>query len=422
MINLSIILPSLNEAENLRSILPSVRRHALTCTPDFEIIVVEGDPQAETFELCPQLGAKCILQSSKGFGGAIKDGIDAAAGEWVMTMDADGSHDPACIPVLWQRRIGCDLVIASRYVPGGFAGLNGWRVFLSRMLNWMARFVLDVPIWDLSGGFKLYRKRMFEEFELTCSDFNVQTEAVVKSYAFGFSICEVPYHFKDRKKGESKAHIWSYGWSFFTAIGRLYRQRNTVYFADYDERAFRSRFLPQRIWHRRRFKLASKMMEEVSPCLHVGCGSSRLVYAHPDHIGLDSDLRKIRFVRQGHFPVLVGDARRLPFAANSLRQVVCLEVVEHVRDPEVILKEVHRTLADDGILVLSTPDYGKGSLWPSIERIYGACMPGAYADQHFFHYTEDSLREQLAQVGFKVVEVERMFRSILHVKALRVTG
>lgn len=422
MIDLSIILPSLNEADNLRSILPSIRRHAMTCTPAFEIIVVEGSRQAETFDLCAQLGVKCILQSSKGFGGAIRDGIAAAAGQWVLTMDADGSHDPAYIPVLWQRRSGCDLVVASRYMPGGFAGLNSCRVLLSRLLNRIARLLLDVPIWDMTGGFKLYRRSMFDEFKLACDDFNVQTEAIVKSYAFGFSIREVPYHFKDRQKGQSKAHVWMYGWSFITAIGRLYRQRNTVYFADYDERAFRSRFLPQRIWHRRRFTLASRMMEDVGPSLHLGCGTSRLIYAHPDHIGIDSDLRKIRFIRQGHFPALVGDARHLPLAANSLRQVVCLEVVEHVRDPDAILKEVHRTLADNGILVLSTPDYGKGSLWPPIERIYAACMPGAYADQHFYHYTEESLRQQLAQAGFRVVAVDRMFRSILHVKAVKTPG
>jgi dolichol-phosphate mannosyltransferase len=422
VIDLSIILPSLNEADNLRSILPSVRRHAMTCTPAFEIIVSEGNPQAETFELCKQMGVKCILQSSKGFGGAIRDGIAAAAGEWVLTMDADGSHDPAYIPVLWQRRGGSDLVVASRYIPGGFAGFTSCRVLLSRLLNRLARTLLDVPVWDLSGGFKLYRRSMFDEFKLTCDDFNVQTEAVVKSYAFGFSIREVPYHFKDRQKGQSKAHVWTYGWSFITAIGRLYRQRNTVYFADYDERAFRSRFLPQRIWHRRRFTLASRMMEDVGPSLHLGCGTSRLIYAHPDHIGIDSDLRKIRFVRQGHFPALVGDARHLPLAAGSLRQVVCLEVVEHVRDPDAILNEVNRVLADNGILVLSTPDYGKSSLWPPIERIYAACMPGAYADQHFYHYTEESLRQQLAQAGFRVVAVDRMFRSILHVKAVKTPG
>jgi dolichol-phosphate mannosyltransferase len=200
---------------------------------------VEGVPAAATFGLCAEMGARCILQSSKGFGGAIRDGIAAATGDWVLTMDADGSHDPAYMPILWQRRNGADLVVASRYAPGGFAGSNGWRVLLSRMLNCSARVLLDVPIRDLSGGYKLYRRSMFDEFELTCHDFNVQIEAVVKSYAFGFTVREVPFHFKDRQQGRSKARVWAYGWSFIHSIRRLYRQRNTVYFADYDERAFR---------------------------------------------------------------------------------------------------------------------------------------------------------------------------------------
>jgi dolichol-phosphate mannosyltransferase len=420
--DLSIVLPSLNEVDTLREMLPRIRQYASKCTPAFEIVVVEGVPTAGTFGLCAEMGARCILQSSKGFGGAINDGILAATGDWVLTMDADGSHDPACIPILWQRRIGADLVVASRYIHGGFAGTNRWRVFLSRVLNGIARIVLDVPIRDLSGGFKLYRRSMFNEFELTCHDFNVQIEAVVKSYAFGFSVREVPFHFMDRQGGRSKAHIWAYGWSFIRGIGRLYRQRNTVYFADYDERAFRSRFWLQKAWHRRRFTITSSMMEDVSPTLQVGCGTGRMIYAHPDHIGLDYDRRKARFVHQGHPLVLTADAHKLPFCTASVRQVICQEMIEHVRDPEVILQEISRALVAGGTLVVSTPDYGKGSCWPFIERIYAACMPGAYADEHYYHYTEDSLREQLAQMGFTVVQVERAFRSILHVKAVKTPG
>jgi len=418
-LDLSVIVPSFEEQDNLFSLLPKILKYVAACTSNFEIIVIEGAVNKPTEKLCKQYGVKCIQQKSPGFGNALKEGITVSLGDWIIIMDADGSHNPAYIPLLWEKRVSADLVIASRYVPGGFSEQNYFRSLMSRMLNSAARFILDIPFREVSGGYKLYRKSIFKEFELDCEDFNIQIEVVVKAYAFGFKVTEIPFHFDDRIAGKSKAKIFKYGFSFMRSIFKLWRMRNTVYFADYDLRAFQSRLLPQRIWHHERYNITASLMESVDSTLEVGCGTGRMFFGHPNHIGVDLDFRKIRFLQQFNYSVINADATALPFANESFQQVICQEVIEHSPDASEILKELRRVLKFEGILVLSTPDYSKNSFWPPIEKIYAKIMPNAYAEEHITHYTEDSLCSELENIGMKVITVKKAFKSILHVKAVK---
>lgn len=416
---LTVILPSFAEVNNLKFLLPRVVEFTKQCTKRSEIIVVEGDPNLPTKSICKKNHATCLKQKSKGFGNALKEGFKKAKGKWIITLDADGSHNPAYLPILWQQRKSSDLVIASRYMPGGFSEQNYLRCLMSKTLNCFARNILDMPLKDISGGFKLYRKSMLQEFDLVSRDFNIQIEAVVKSYAFGYKVDEIPFHFQDRLNDKSRAKIFTYGFSFSRSIFKLWRMRNTVYFADYDLRAFRSRLLPQRMWHRKRYHLSMSMLSKASPTLEIGCGTGRMFFAHPDHVGLDIDIRKVRFLSQFNYQAMLGDARKLPFPKNSFPQIICQEVIEHVADPKKIIKEIARVLEPGGNLVLSTPDYGPSSFWPFIEKIYEKVMPHAYAEEHITHYDEKSLRKELEKSGLKVKEIKRAYNSILHVKAIK---
>lgn len=416
---LTVILPSFAEVNNLQTLLPKVVKFTKQCTRQSEIIVVEGDPVLPTKSICKKNHVTCLKQKTRGFGNALKEGFKKAKGKWVITLDADGSHNPAYLPILWQQRHLSDLVIASRYMHGGFTEQNLLRSLMSKTLNCFARNLLDMPLKDISGGFKLYRKSMLQEFDLISRDFNIQIEAVVKSYAFGYKVTEIPFHFHDRINDQSRAKILTYGVSFARSIFRLWRMRNTVYFADYDLRAFRSRLLPQRMWHRKRYNISMSMLSDVSPTLEIGCGTGRMFFAHPDHIGLDIDIRKVRFLSQFNYQAMLGDARKLPFPKNSFPQVICQEVIEHVADSKKITKEIARVLKPKGNLVLSTPDYGKSSFWPPIEKIYEKVMPHAYAEEHITHYTETTLRKELEKAGFTVKEVKRAYNSILHVRAVK---
>ena len=418
-IDLSIVIPSYGEQDNLKKLLPKIKFFASRCTPAFEIIVIEGTDKTPTQKVCRQYGAQCLKQASKGFGGAIKEGFQKAAGAWVCTIDADGSHNPGYIPILWRQRYFAELVIASRYIPGAFSDQNYFRSTMNRLLNNVARWCLDLPFKDISGGYKLYKKSMLNEFQLQSKDSNIQIESVVRAYAFGFKIKEIPFHFHERMKGNSKAHIIHYAFSLLTSIFKLWRMRNSVYFADYDLRAFQSRLLPQRIWHQRRYDITSSLMEDVDATLEVGCGTGRMFFGHPEHIGVDIDFRKIRFLNQYDYAAITANATSLPFADGSFEQVICQEVVEHSPNADKIIMELHRVLSSEGTLILSTPDYSKKSLWPFIEKWYAKLMPNAYAEEHITHYTEKSLCMAFEKAGFKITKIKKAFSSILHVKAVK---
>ncbi|MCZ6690934.1 MAG: glycosyltransferase [Planctomycetota bacterium] len=413
--DLSVVIPAINEGENLRRVLPALRDVLDRLGITFEILVMDGGSTDDTIEVANQHQAATRRQKERGFGKALWEGITSTSGEWILTLDADGSHDPAYVPLLWRQRDVADMVIASRYAPCGFAECPWARGVMSRFLNWTARVVCSIPLRDLSGGFRLYRRRMFEEFSLDGRDFNVLIEAAIKAYAFGFRIVEVPFHFKQRRGGESHARVLAYGISFALGLYGLWRTRNTVYFADYDERAFRSRLLPQRIWQRRRYKLTRRFMEGSSPALDVGCGSGRMILSNPHAIGMDMDLRKVRFIRTAHAKVVVGSVTHIPFPDEHFEEVICLEVIEHIPDMERPLRELVRVLRPGGSLVLSTPDYGTW-VWPLVERVYGWVLPGAYADEHVSHYTKPDLVTRLADLGIEVVASKSMFFANLILK------
>lgn len=227
-VDLSVVIPALNERENLGHLLPSLRRVLSRVAPAHEVLVVDGGSADGTREAAEAHGARVLLQRERGFGRAVWEGIRESRGEWVLTMDADGSHDPEYIPSLFDARVSADVVAASRYVQRGGAECPRYRDLLSRLLNRVTAWVCSVPVRDSSGGFKLYRRSIFDEFELTRRDFSVQLEAVMKAIAHGCRVVEVPYTYKARRAGASHAKIISYGCSFLGTILWGWRMRNSA--------------------------------------------------------------------------------------------------------------------------------------------------------------------------------------------------
>ena len=118
-IDLSVVLPCLNEAGNLRALLPELRGVLDSLGIRWEIVVVDGDSTDDTRAVAEGEGARYVNEPRKGYGAAIQRGFAEARGEYVATMDADQSHPSAFIASLWAARDQGDIVIASRYVPGG---------------------------------------------------------------------------------------------------------------------------------------------------------------------------------------------------------------------------------------------------------------------------------------------------------------
>jgi dolichol-phosphate mannosyltransferase len=216
-----VILPTYNEVDNLPAVVRGIHRSV----PEAHVLVVDDASTDGTAELAERLvGVEVLHRPCKaGLGRAYAAGFTtalAAGAELVVEMDADLSHDPADLPRLLQpAREGADLVLGSRYVPGG--GVEDWglkRRALSRWGSGCARRVLGVGVHDLTGGFKCFRASTLEAIDATgarAQGYAFQVELTWRALALDLSVVEIPIRFRERRHGDSKmsARIaWEAAW------------------------------------------------------------------------------------------------------------------------------------------------------------------------------------------------------------------
>src|ERR1700684_1404153 len=373
--DISVILPVANEAENLKALLPRLTalldREHIT----HEIVVIDGNSTDGTRETAAALGARVVEERRRGYAGALQTGIAEARGDYVLTLDADQSHDPDFVVKMWRARKRADIVVASRYVRGGVAYSDFIRRSTSWFLNQALRRILSIPVLDMSSGYRLYRREGFAELELTSSNFEVQEEILVKAYAKGFSVVEVPFTYFPRGAGRSHAKLFSFGWKIFRSSLSLWKIRNSLASADYDERAFYSLIPPQRYWQRRRHRITVLWGRGAGRVLDAGCGSSLIVQSLNNVIGMDFNFAKLRFLRRYQIPLVNASAFALPFKDGSFDCVISSQVIEHIRYDESIFSEMCRVLRPGGIIILVTLDYATIG-WRIIEPVYGFLLAG----------------------------------------------
>jgi dolichol-phosphate mannosyltransferase len=210
-----LILPTYNEAENIG---PIVRAARAQLRDDDRILVVDDNSPDGTGLIADQLaqsleGIEVLHRPGKqGLGRAYLAGFEhalAGGAELVLEMDADFSHDPADLPrLIATAEEGADLVLGSRYVPGG--SVTDWgllRRLVSRGGSWYARKILGVEVRDLTGGFKCFRRSVLEALDLNAvhaDGYGFQIELTYRTIKAGFRVVEVPIVFRERRVGESK--------------------------------------------------------------------------------------------------------------------------------------------------------------------------------------------------------------------------
>jgi len=214
-----LILPTYNEAENVEAIVGAAAAVLARAAPEgFRILVVDDSSPDGTGEIADRLAAahdwfEVMHRTEKngigpayiaGFGHALAHGAG-----YVMEMDSDFSHDPADLArLLATARAGADLALGSRYVPGG--GVSDWgllRRFISEGGSTYARLVLSLPVRDLTGGFKCFRRAVLEAIDLESvrsRGYAFQVELTYRAVQKGFRVVEVPIVFRDRQQGTSK--------------------------------------------------------------------------------------------------------------------------------------------------------------------------------------------------------------------------
>src|SRR5260370_12075043 len=132
---LAVLIPAWDERANLESLLPSLWEVIAKLGAASEVIVIDGGSRDGTQDIGEAFGVRVIGQKEMGYGGALLTGFAATGAPYIVTMDADQSHRPVFIEELWRRKDEAEVVIASRYVPGGKAEMSRFRLVLSGMLN-----------------------------------------------------------------------------------------------------------------------------------------------------------------------------------------------------------------------------------------------------------------------------------------------
>jgi glycosyltransferase involved in cell wall biosynthesis len=226
-LDITVIIPSLNEQENLRLLLPSLSYVLNELDLNAEVVVVDGGSKDESKVVAEQAGAQVVPQQERGYGGALLAGFAAARAPYVVTMDADLSHHPDFLREFWRQRADAELLIASRYVPGGSADMGAGRRILSQVLNRTYSRVLSLPLHDLSSGFRMYDRKVLTTLDLRARDFDVLEEILVKVFVRGGRVREVPFHYQARQSGKSHAKLVRFGWAFSRTLLRMWRLRHS---------------------------------------------------------------------------------------------------------------------------------------------------------------------------------------------------
>ncbi|MHB2025240.1 MAG: glycosyltransferase family 2 protein [Elusimicrobiota bacterium] len=219
--DLTIVIPTLNEISGAPSLVSSLNDLFSIAKIEHEILVIDGGSIDGTREAVQKAGARVLLSPDRGYGAALRVGLRKASGQFILTMDGDGSHPPAAALELWKSREKSDLAIGSRYVPGGSARMPLLRLMLSRVLNAATRAALGFCIKDASSGLRLYRAEIVRSLPLRSPDFSIQQEALALVLRRGGTVKEIPFEYRLRIGGKSKASALALGPSYIKLFFRL---------------------------------------------------------------------------------------------------------------------------------------------------------------------------------------------------------
>ena len=208
---LSIVVPTYNERDRLSHLVEAVFRAYASAGLTAELIIVDDNSPDGTGALAEDLATRYRLRvihrrGKLGLGTAVIAGFEAAAAPIVGVIDADLSHPPDLLPRMLasMRASSADIVIGSRYIPGG--GTRNWpigRLLLSRLACWMARPL--TPVRDATSGFFLIRRDLARGVKISAGGFKICLELLVRGRPA--TVIEVPYVFEGRTAGESKMNL-----------------------------------------------------------------------------------------------------------------------------------------------------------------------------------------------------------------------
>ncbi|MBP8996710.1 MAG: polyprenol monophosphomannose synthase [Anaerolineaceae bacterium] len=217
--SIGVIIPTYNEKENL----PLLAERLFTLPlPNLSLLIIDDNSPDGTGAIAEELALQhpgqvnVIHRSGKlGLGSAYVTGFKhllAANTDYIVQMDADFSHPPEKILDFYDAIPRCDVVFGSRYIPGGSLDRNwpAWRKGLSSFGNVYARTILGMPVKDITGGYRMWRRETLAAIpweRVRSNGYVFQVEMAYVTTRLGFHICEVPIYFAERQLGQSKMNL-----------------------------------------------------------------------------------------------------------------------------------------------------------------------------------------------------------------------
>lgn len=229
---ISVIIPTYNEKENLPILVQKIFDLKI---PNLNLLIIDDNSPDGTGQLADELSKKYPIQvihrrQKMGLGSAYRLGFEktlSQGADLIFEMDADLSHNPNDLPRFIQAAEQADIVVGSRYIPGGkIIGWNLWRRFCSWAGNQASRMILGLKPKDVTTGFRCYKKEILKKIPyqgIKSEGYSWQEEILLLGQKYKAKIQEIPITFVDRKMGRSKFG-WPEIWDFFKALVRLKRQ------------------------------------------------------------------------------------------------------------------------------------------------------------------------------------------------------
>jgi dolichol-phosphate hexosyltransferase len=216
----TVVIPTRDEEGGVAEIIEAVRPYA------DEMLVVDGHSRDRTRAIATGRGARVILDRGKGKGDALRLALDEAAGEIVVFIDADGSHDAADIPAMVAPiKAGlADMVVGSRG-KGGSDELHGTieqfiRYVGSQLIMLAINYRWNVRLTDSQNGFRAIRRDVGRKLGLTSNLTTIEQEMLMKALKQGYRVSEIPSHEYERKWGTSKVVVWKLWWAYIWSFLR----------------------------------------------------------------------------------------------------------------------------------------------------------------------------------------------------------
>jgi len=216
VIDLTILMPCLNEAETLAACIKKATIWLSTSGLKGEVLIADNGSTDGSQSIATSLGARVVQVSQKGYGSALYHGAEASNGKWIIMGDSDDSYDFSNLDVFVSKlQADFDLVMGNRFLGGIADGAMPWKnkYIGNPILTWIGRLLFKCPAKDFHCGLRGFRKDAFERMDLRTTGMEFASEMVIKANLFGMRIAEVPTTLsKDGRSRPPHLKPWRDGW------------------------------------------------------------------------------------------------------------------------------------------------------------------------------------------------------------------